>query len=283
MDPDFHRGDEVAPLSFRRQPLEPESTPPQIHTPHSQFQTPSPQPSGTPPRLPDDAQPLRQPKRGRDVDPDFHRGDGVGLPRKGRGPRFSSGRRGSPPVIPAKAGIHVAPNPHSALPIPNSVPPALRDSASTPRRRSTTELAEARKGRGPRFSSGRRGSATPPPPSFRRKPESTSPQIHTSALPIPNSVPPPPSFRRKPESTPPQIHTSHSQFQTPSPPALRDSASTPRRRSTTELAEARKGRGPRFSSGRRGSPPVIPAKAGIHVPPKSTLRTPNSKLRPPSA
>ena len=54
-----------------------------------------------------------------------------------------------PPVIPAKAGNHA--------------PPTLRDSVSTPRRRSTTETAEARKGRGPRFSSGRRGRAIPPP------------------------------------------------------------------------------------------------------------------------
>ena len=129
-----------------------------------------------------------------------------------------------------------------------------------------------------------RGDGVAPPPPPRHSGESRNPRPPKSTLRTPNSKlrpPPPPSFRRKPESTPPQIHTSHSQFQTPSPPALRDSASTPRRRSTTELAEARKGRGPRFSSGRRGSPPVIPANAGIHVPPKSTLRTPNSKLRPP--
>ena len=203
MDPDFHRGDGVGPHptrhsgvgpppchsapapSFRRKP---ESTSPQIHTSHSQFQTP-------PPALRDSAS---TPRRRSTTE--------LAEAGKGRGPRFSSGRRGrappptrhsgvgpppsrhsAPPVIPANAGIHVPPNPHFALPIPNSAPPALRDSASTPRRRSTTELAEARKGRGPRFSSGRRGS------------------------------PPDPSFRRKPESTSPQIHTSHSQFQTPSP------------------------------------------------------------------
>ena len=140
-----------------------------------------------------------------------------------RPPRHSGERRNPRP-----------PNPHFALPIPNSVPPALRDSASTPRRRSTTELAEARKGRGPRFSSGRRGS----PPVIPAKAGIHVPPNPHFALPIPNSV----------------------------PPALRDSASTPRRRSTTELAEARKGRGPRFSSGRRGSLPVIPAKALPRLP-----------------
>ena len=149
-------------------------------------------------------------------------------------------RHSVPPVIPAKAGIHVPPNPHSALPIPNSVPPL----------------------------------------SFRRKPESTPPQIHT-----PHSqfqTPPPPVIPAKAGiHVPPNPHSA---LPIPNsvPPALRDSASTPRRRSTTELAEAWRGRGPRFSSGRRGSPPVIPAKAGIHAAPNPHSRTPNSKLRPPS-
>ena len=197
----------VPPLSFRRKP---ESTPPQIHTSHSQFQTPSPpsfrrKPESTSPPNPHSALPIPNsvPPALRDTasTPRRRSTTETAEARKGRGPRFPSGRRGraipppvippSPPVIPAKAGIHVAPNPHFALPIPNSVPPALRDSASTPRRRSTTEPAEARKGRGPRFSSGRRGRAIPPtrhsaPPSFRRKPESTSPQPSGTAPRLPD-------------------------------------------------------------------------------------------------
>ena len=137
-------------------------------------------------------QPLRQPKRGRDVDPDFHRGDGVGpSPTRLSGP---------PPVIPANAGIH-APHaanqfhtPHSKFPIPPPppvipanagihAPPSPQGQRVDSSLRPTAETAEARKGRGPRFSSGRRGRAIPPPsfrPPTRHSGESRNPRTQTN-------------------------------------------------------------------------------------------------------
>ena len=84
-----------------------------------------------------------------------------------------------------------------------------------------------------------------PHPSFRRKPESTQPQLpgtarqHQPKL----QLPPLPSFQRKPETTQPQLPGTARQHQ------------------------------PNCSS----PPTVFPAKAGIHVPP--TLKTP-SPLQP---
>ena len=152
------------------------------------------------------------------------------------------------PVIPAKAGNHVPPNPaqprtprpsfrrkpETTYPPtqPNHAPPARHSGESrkprTPnpqgqpvnaRRRSTTETAEAWKGRGPRLSpgrrEGRRGDGVGPPvityprrqpnpaprtpPSFRRKPETTYPRRQPNHAPRTS-----PSFRRKPETTYPQ-------------------------------------------------------------------------------
>ena len=138
MDPDFHRGDGVGPSPTSVIPAKAGNHAPPFLSRNQRASTPA------------DGQPLR-----------------LAEARKGRGPRFSSGRRGraprhspSPPVIPAKAGNHAPPNPQGQR----------LDS----RRRPTPEAAEAWKGRGPRFSSGRRGRAIPHP-SFRRKPETTHP------------------------------------------------------------------------------------------------------------
>ena len=129
-------------------------------------------------------------------------------------------------------GIHVPPNPHFALPIPNSVAPNPQGQRLDSSPRPTTETAEARKGRGPRFSSGRRSRAAP-----------------------------------QPVFPPPVIPANAGNHAPPNPQGQRVDSSL---RPTTETAEARKGRGPRFSSGRRSRatpPPVIPAKAGNHAPP----------------
>ena len=91
--------------------------------------------------------------------------------------RFSSGRRGraspkqSPKITKIKR-ITVQDNPpipHSALPTPN--PPV--DSSLRP----TTETAEAGKGRGPRFSSGRRSRANPKITKIKRITVQTSPPL----------------------------------------------------------------------------------------------------------
>ena len=79
--------------------------PPPLRTPNSKF--PHPPALRASALTPACGQPLRQPKRERDVDPDFHRGDGVGPPVIPPPP---------PPVIPAKAGIHAAPTRHSGPP-----------------------------------------------------------------------------------------------------------------------------------------------------------------------
>ena len=94
------------------------------------------------------------------MDPDFHRGDGVGPP---------------PPVIPAKAGIHVPPNPHSA---PKSTLRHPRHSgesgihASTPAQPSGIHDApKARKGRGlPIFIGERLRPPNSPPRPLRETP-----------------------------------------------------------------------------------------------------------------
>ena len=99
----------------------------------------------------------------------------------------------------------------------------------------------------------------PPHPSFRRKPESTrqpgregraNPKITKIKRITVQDNPPPHSPLRTPNSKFPHP---------PSPQSQRVDSSL---RPTTETAEAGKGRGARFSSGRRGRaipPPVIPA------------------------
>ena len=177
-------------------------------------------------------QPLRQPKRGRDVDPGFRRGDGVGS--------------ATPSVIPAFAGNHATPTP--------------RDSPLTPHCGQPLRPPKRVRDVDPGFRRGD-GVGSAPLPSFRLSPESTQPnpqeQPANSSL-MATATPPVtpaslPSFRRKPEST-------H-----PNPQGQRVNSPL---RPTTETAEACKGRGPRLSPGRRsrvGTPSVIPAKAGIHV------------------
>ena len=152
----------------------------------------------------------------------------------------------------------------------------------------------------------------PHPPSFRRKPETTPPQpppLHPtprhsgesrkpphppSPTATPTSIPPPrpPSFRRKPETTPPHrqlppqppsLHPAprHSgesrkprpqRQQPPQPPSLHP---TPR-----HSGESRKPRHPIANSHPNPHPstppPVIPAKAGNHVPPRQLPPQPPS-------
>ena len=129
------------------------------------------------------------------------------------------------------------PIPHSALPTPNSTGPQSQrvDSSLRP----TTETAEAGKGRGPRFSSGRRSRANP------KITKNHQNQTNHSS--------------RQPAAP---FHTPHSQLQIPPPPSPQSQRVDSSLRPTTETAEAGKGRGPRFSSGRRSRaipPPVIPA------------------------
>ncbi len=154
------------------------------------------------------------------------------------------------------------------------------------RRRSTTETAEAWKGRGPRLSPGRRSRAIGA--SFVSNGGRKQP-------PNPSSRPPLPSFRRKQESTHPpglrspascQRHrhpTRHSgESRNPRTPTLRDSPLNSTLRSTTETAEAWKGRGPRLSPGRRSRAAPHPS---FRRKPESTHPNPqgqrvDSTLRP---
>ena len=121
-----------------------------------------------------------------------------------------------------------------------------------------------------RFSSGRRGRASP-------KQSPKSPKSNESQF----KTPPPPPF-----------HTPHSQLQIPPPPSPQSQRVDSSLRPTTETAEAGKGRGPRFSSGRRSR--ANPNNHQNHQksnesqfktppPPHSTLRTPNSKFPHPPA
>ena len=123
-----------------------------------------------------------------------------------------------PPVIPAEAGNHVGPLPvdSGSWTVVSPQPPGTWTPAFAGETeagcRSTTEIAEAWRGRGPRLS--------PPHPSFRRKPETTSAPYQWTVVspPTPGDVDPGfrrgdgvgsptrhsrphPSFRRKPETT----------------------------------------------------------------------------------
>ena len=103
MDPGFRRGDGVGPHPTR-------------HSGGSRNpRTPTLRDSASTPHC---GQPLRQPKRGSDVDPGFRRGDGVG----------PSGRRSRamPPNQPSRPPLR-----HSGE-SRNPRTPTLRDSASTP-------------------------------------------------------------------------------------------------------------------------------------------------------
>ena len=147
------------------------------------------------------------------------------------------------------------------------------------------------------------GGAWIPPPSFRRKPETTSPHRHrrssgrqpipNSTLPIPNSptlhatpvIPAKAGIHAPPIATDGplaanQLHTPHSQFVIPPP--------------HRHSGESRKPRPPSPPTATPTSipspqPPVIPAKAGNHVPLTATdgplaanqLHTPNSTLPTP--
>ena len=175
------------------------------------------------PLTPDDGQPLRQPKRGRDVDPGFRRGDGVGS----SGHLSSQTEGGSNPPT-----RHLA-HPPSAIPPPlpsfrrkpESTHPNPQGQPVNSTMRSTTETAEAWKERGPRLSPGRRSraigasfvsnggrkqppnpSSRPPLPSFRREAGihgvGRPPGLRSPAK-LPKTPPPHPSFRRKPEPTHP--------------------------------------------------------------------------------
>ena len=161
----------------RKQPPNPSSRPPSIRHPappsrHSggsrNPRTPTLRDS---PSTPQCGQPLRQPKRGRNVDPGFRRGDGVGpsgrpssqtevgsnpptrhlahpsrLSGESRNPRRPPGLRS-----PASCQRHRHPTRHSGE-SRNPRTPTLRDSPLNSTLRSTTETAEAWKGRGPRLS-----------------------------------------------------------------------------------------------------------------------------------
>ena len=98
----------------------------------------------------------------------------------------------------------------------------------------------------------RHSAPRPPPPSFRRKPETTRPCRH-----------PPPKPGRQPNQSPKSPKSNESQFKTTPPPNPR-------------------GRGPRLSP-----PPVIPAKAGNHAPrrhpPPKPGRQPNQSQKSPKS
>ena len=204
VDPDFHRGDGAGPPphpSFRRTP---EST--------------------RPPALRDSAltpargQPLRQPKRGRDVDPDFHRGDGVGQGRAIPHPSF----RG-----------RAIPHP-SFRPTPESTrPPALRDSALTPACGQPLRQPKRERDVDPDF---HRGDGVGPPPN--------------------------PSFRRTPEST--------------RPPTLRDGALAPARSQPLRPPKRERDVDPDFHRGDGVGPPPNPSFRGRAIPHPSFRRTPES-------
>ncbi len=148
-----------------------QDTPPPPHstlrTPNSKF--PHPPALRASALTPACGQPLRQPKRERDVDPDFHRGDGVGPTQKSpKSPKSNESQ------------FKTTPPPHSTLRTLNSKfphPPSPQGQRVDSSPRPTTETAEARKGRGPRFSSGRRGRATPP---TRHSGESRNPRTQTN-------------------------------------------------------------------------------------------------------
>ena len=149
-----------APPSFRRKP---ETTRPQtLRDVDPRFRPP-------PPRLSGENRKPRRPPTPRDVDPGFRRGDGWGAPGR-RGwvahPAFAPPHSGEsrkprrpptlrdvdpgpqPPVIPAKAGNHAAPQPSGTwTPAPN--PPSFR-------RKPETTPPPNPQGRGPRLSPGRR-------------------------------------------------------------------------------------------------------------------------------
>ena len=117
---------------------------------------------------------------------------------------------------------------------------------------------------GPRRTNGRNLRNPPLTPHHPARPPPGPPRH--SATPV-THPPAPPSYRG--QVPPPTRHSGESRNpHAPQPQSQRVDSSL---RPTTDKAEARKGRGPRFSSGRRGRatpPPVIPAKAGIHARPE---------------
>ena len=151
-------------------------------------------------------QPLTKPKRGRDVDPDFHRGDGVGPP-----PTRHSGYspHPGPPVIPAKAGIHA---------------PARKGGQGQPINHQNHQNQTNHSSRQP---------AAPTLHSALRTPHSAlrtpHPALHT---PPPRH---PPAPRHSGESRKPRTPIQHSPLPIPNPPV----SSSPR--PTTKTPEARKG------------------------------------------
>ena len=153
--------------------------------------------------------------------------------------------------LPPAAPFHT---PHSQLQIPP--PPSPQSQRVDSSLRPTTETAEAGEGRGPRFSSGRRTRANPKITKITKIKRITV-QDNPAA----------------------PFHTPHSQLQIPPPPSPQSQRVDSSLRPTTETAEAGKGRGPRFSSGRRGRaipPPVIPAPTRHSGPPPSFRRKPES-------
>ena len=237
------------------------------------------------PLTPDDGQPLRQPKRGTDVDPGFRRGDGVGS----SGHLSSQTEGGSNPPT-----RHLA-HPPSAIPPPpsrhsggsrNPRTPTLRDSPSTPQ--CGQPLRQPKRGRNvdPGF---RRGDGVGPSgrPSSQTEVGSNPPTrhlAHPSRLSGESRNPRRPPGLRSPASCQRHRHpTRHSgESRNPRTPTLRDSPLNSTLRSTTETAEAWKGRGPRLSPGRRSRAAPHPS---FRRKPESTHPNPqgqrvDSTLRP---
>ena len=91
------------------------------------------------------------------VCPDFHRGDGVGPTQKSpKSPKSPKSNESQFKTTPPPPPFHT---PHSQLQIPP--PPSPQSQRVDSSLRPTTETAGAGKGRGPRFSSGRRSRANP--------------------------------------------------------------------------------------------------------------------------